>query len=45
MLKLLTMLFDECFGDMVQVQLLVIAYYQAKNEQKLTRDELFDRSE
>lgn len=34
MLKLLTMFFDECFGDRVQVQLLVIAYYQAKNKQK-----------
>ena len=34
MLKLMTMLFDECFGDRVQSQLLVIAYYQAKNKQK-----------
>ena len=34
MLKLMTMLFDECYGDHIQVQLLVIAYYQAKNKQK-----------
>ena len=34
LLKLLTMLFDECFGDRIQAQLLVIAYYQAKNKNK-----------
>ena len=28
------MLFDECFGDRIQAQLLVIAYYQAKNKIK-----------
>jgi hypothetical protein len=28
------MLFDECFGDRLQAQLLVIAYYQAKNKIK-----------
>ena len=28
------MLFEECFGDRIQVQLLVIAYYQAKNKHK-----------
>ena len=30
----MTMLFDECFGDRIQAQLLVIAYYQAKNKYK-----------
>ena len=34
MLKLLTMLFDESFGDRIQMQLLVIAYYQARNKHK-----------
>ena len=34
LLKLLTMLFDECFGDRIQSQLLVIAYYQAMNKNK-----------
>ena len=33
-LKLLTMLFNECFGDRIQAQLLAIAYYQAKNKIK-----------
>ena len=28
------MLFDECFGDRIQAQLLVIAFYQAKNKIK-----------
>ena len=34
LLKLLTMLFDECFGDRIQAQLLVIAFYQATNKIK-----------
>ena len=34
LLKLLTVLFEECFGDRIQAQLLVIAYYQAKNKNK-----------
>ena len=34
LLKLLTMMFDECFGDRIQAQLLVIAYYQARNKSK-----------
>ena len=37
LLKPLTMLFDECFGDRIQAQLLVIAYYQAKNKNKQTQ--------
>ena len=34
MLKLLTMLFEESFGDRIQIQLLIISYYQAKNKHK-----------
>ena len=34
MLKLMIMLFEACYGDCIQVQLLVIAYYQVKNKQK-----------
>ena len=34
LLKLLTTLYNECFGDRIQAQLLVIAYYQAKNKTK-----------
>ena len=33
-MKLLTMLFDECFSDQIQSQLLDIVYYQAKNKNK-----------